>query len=77
MYTTDVIEKSVGEHSCHELFQKNGGRGLSDAHLAITHDADNMGVKRPKFLISIMRTRAAELLVAGIIHFKLDICCFS
>jgi hypothetical protein len=75
--TSEVIEESVGEHSCHELFQKNGGRGLSDAHVAIRHDAINMGVKRPNFFINIMRTRAAELLVAGIIHFKLEICCFS
>lgn len=77
MYTSDVIEESAGEHSCHELFQKNGRRGLSDADVAIIHDAINVGIKRPKFLINIMWARAAELLVAGIIHFKLDICCFS
>jgi hypothetical protein len=77
LYTSDVVEESVGEHCCDELFQKNGGRGLSDAHVAIIHDAMNMGVTRPKFLINIMRTRAAELLVAGIIDFKLDICFLS
>ena len=69
MYTSDVVEEeSVGEHSCHELLQRNGGRGLSDALVAIVHDAINMGAKKPKNILNIIRTRAEDLLDAGI-HF--------
>ena len=55
LYTSDVVEEeSVGEHSCHELLQRNGGRGLSHAHVAIIQESYNNGVKKPKNLVHLL-----------------------
>ena len=59
-------EESVGEHSCHELFERNGGRGLSYAQVAVVNDAVALGILKPKEVIEYFEKSAKDLLTTGI-----------
>ena len=64
LYTSTVVEQeSVGAHHCHDLLQRNGGRGMSFSQVAIINDA---GRKTPKEIIEIFGAKNKSLLDAGI-----------
>ena len=59
-------EESEGEHTCHELFQRNGGRGLTFTQLKILNDATELGILTPKLILEHFLKKAQELLIEGI-----------
>ena len=67
-------EESVGEHSCHELFERNGGRGLSYLQVEILNGAVALGILKSKELIEHFKLKAAELLATGITNSHEHVC---
>ena len=69
MFSSVVCEEeSQGEHTCHELFERNGGRGLSFAQVKIVNDATELGILKPKLVIEYFSKKSKELLAEGIYY---------
>ena len=50
-----VEEESEREHTCHNLFVRNGGRGMSTGQVAIVNEASQMGSKKPKQFLKVFK----------------------
>ena len=64
--STVLEEESVGDHECHELLQRNGGRGMSYDQVAIMDYAATIGRKTPKDIVAVFGAKNKSLLDAGI-----------
>lgn len=60
-----VEEESPCEHSCHELYRRNGGRGLSFDHLDMIKEAMDSGLTRTKGILDFFDKKRRSLMIAG------------
>jgi hypothetical protein len=66
LYSAEVVEEETrGYHSCHDLYRRNGGRGLNDAQVTILNEAVTMGISKPINVIEVFQFRADAILLAG------------
>lgn len=68
-----VEEESEGDHINHELFVRNGARGLTSDQISIVNETSHMGPKKPKQYLKAFRARAKDLL--AIIFFYIQTFC--
>ena len=61
-----VEEETRGDHCCHDLYKRNGGRGLNDAQVTILNEAVALGIKKPTSIIEVFQYRADAILLAGV-----------
>ena len=64
-------EESIGDHSCHELFERNGGRGLSTIQVQIVDEAFMLGMSKPSIIIEFFNQKEKVLLAAGTLYKKI------
>ena len=60
-----IEEESPCEHSCHELYLRNGGRGLSFDHLDIIKEATDSGLSTAKGILDFFDKKKRNLMIAG------------
>ena len=60
-----IEEESPCEHSCHELYLRNGGRGLSFDHLDIIKEATDSGLSTAKGILDFFDKKRRNLMIAG------------
>ena len=66
MFSSIVCEEeSQGEHTCHDFYKRNGGRGLTFAQLKILNDATELGILTPKLILEHFLKKAEEVLTEG------------
>lgn len=58
-------EQSDGVHTCHDLLQRNGGRGLSFAQVEILEDAVELRILKPLSIVLYYENTARALLENG------------
>ena len=66
----DCEEESEGDRICHELYIRNGGRGMSTGQVAIVNEASQMGSEKPKEFLKVFRAKAKDLLASGISYIQ-------
>jgi hypothetical protein len=68
LYSAVVTEEeSRGDHCNHDLYKRNGGRGLSDAQVTIISEAFAMGIKKPASVLEVFHMRADAIHDAGLL----------
>ena len=66
LYSAEVVEEETrGDHYCHDLYKRNGGRGLNDAQVTIHNEAVAIGISKPTSIIEVFQYRADAILLAG------------
>jgi hypothetical protein len=60
-----VEEQSDGAHACHDLLQRNGGRGLNFDQVQIVEDATMSRISKPSSIILYFENTAKALLENG------------
>ena len=66
LYSAEVTEEeSRGDHCNHDLYKRNGGRGLNDAQVTIISEAFTMGIKKPASVFEVFQMRAEAIHDAG------------
>ena len=58
-------EETSDDHTCHENFRRNGGRGMSTEQVAIVDEAFRMNIKKPKAVLNYFRNKALQDPTAG------------
>jgi hypothetical protein len=64
-------EESIGDHTCHELFERNGGRGLSTIQVQLVDEAFMLGMSKPSIIIEFFNQKDKVLLAAGTLNRKI------
>ena len=58
-------EETLEDHSCHENFRRNGGRGMSTEQVAIVDEAFRLKIKKPKAVLDYFTNKALQNPTAG------------
>lgn len=64
-----VEEETVGFHTCHDLLQRNGGRGLSFDQVQMLDTAYRLGIKKPASIVKYFENIAREIYDEGKIKY--------
>lgn len=51
-------EETRADHICHEMYMRNGGRGLSFEQVQIVDESFLLGIRKPKFMIDFFKEKA-------------------
>lgn len=64
-YSYEVVEEQSGEHSCHEMIRRNGGRGLSFEQVEMMDTVIQLRITKPAAVILFFENVAKQILEDG------------